>query len=478
MQTDQPPVLVAAKAAPVAHELVDGEVVPRLNGSTGSVAGDIASGFAVTVVASAATDADIEMTRRHPDGLTVRSAGGRDISLHLVRHAPETLSPQRYGLVTELLWHSMHGLWNGATEPTFDTRSRLAWESLHALNGDIAAALLRRAGRRGAVYLVQDYQLSLVPRRLRDADPDARILYFHHIAWPDPSGLAMLPTTMVDDLIAGVLAADVVAFFADRWRRQFLRGVEELVPGARVDHANCTVEHAGRVTRVAVEPLSYSAEAMSGLAPLWPEELAGWAGDRPLVVHAGRTDPIKNADRAVAAFAHAVTERPSSDARLLVRLQPHRLGIAANADYRDRVVRAVAEANDRLGEERVRLLVGDDRRLTLGCLARADVVLVNSVIDGQNLTAFECSVIGTRDPVLVITPTCGASEVLGADALLVNPFDLVELAGAINRAIDMPSAERGARAARMRDAGARIALPVWAGRQLRLLDRPVTAAPR
>ncbi|MFJ6194879.1 trehalose-6-phosphate synthase [Micromonospora sp. NPDC092111] len=477
MPIDEPPVLVAAKAAPVAHELVDGEVVARLNGSTGSVAGDIASGFAVTVVASAATEADIELTRRHPDGLTVRSAGGRDISLHLVRHAPETLSPQRYGHVTELLWHSMHGLWNGATEPTFDTGSRLAWESLHALNGDIAAALLRRAGRPGAVYLVQDYQLSLVPRRLRDADPDARILYFHHIAWPHPDGLAMLPTTAVDDLIAGVLAADVVAFFADRWRRQFLRSVEELVPDARVDHVNATVAHAGRLTRVAVEPLSYSTDALTGLSPRWPAELAGWAGDRPLVVHAGRTDPIKNADRAVAGFAHAMAQRRSADARLLVRLQPHRLGIAANADYRDRVVRAVAEANDRLGEERVRLLVDDDRRLTLGCLARADVVLVNSVIDGQNLTAFECSAIGERDPVLVITPTCGASEVLGADALLVNPFDLIDLATAINEAIDMPAAERAARAARMRDAGAHIALSVWAGRQLRLLDRPVTATP-
>ncbi|MFG2041327.1 trehalose-6-phosphate synthase [Dactylosporangium sp. NPDC048998] len=466
------PVLVAAKAAPVAHEVVDGAIVARLNGSTGSVAGDIAGTFDVTVVASAATEADVKMARRHPDGLVVRSAGGRDIALQLVEHAPQTLDPAHYGHVTELLWHSMHGLWDGATEPTFGPATEPAWAALHALNDDIAGALLRRCDRAGAAYLVQDYQLSLVPARLRAADPRARILYFHHIAWPGPDQLAMLPGHVVADLMAGVLAADVVAVFAERWRRRFLRCVEEFVPGAVVDHDTATVHHHGRTTRVAVEPLSYGADAVDALDRRWPAELEAWVADGPLLVHAGRTDPIKNADRAVQAFEHAVTSPGGLDARLLVRLQPHRLGIAANRDYRDRVAAAVARANERIGAERVRLLIDDDRRLTFGCLARADVVLVNSVIDGQNLTAFECSAVGRRNPVLVITPTCGASEVLGDDALLVHPFDIVELAGAMRRAVAMPAAERAARGERMRAAGDRVALPKWAARQLRLLDAP------
>ena len=475
--THQNPILVAAKAAPVAHERVDGVVVARLNGSTGSVAGDIARRFAVTVVSSAATPADLEMAEQHPGGMSVQSASGHPVRLRLVQHAPETLSADNYGYVTELLWHSMHTLWDGPTEPTFDDRARRAWAALEVLDADIAAALHESAGSQGgAVYLVQDYQLALVPRQLREVDPTARILYFHHIAWPSPDGLSVLPSDIVADIMNGVLAADVVAFFAHRWRRQFLRTVSDLVPDAVVDHDAATVGYQGRTVKVVVEPLSYSPDALTALPRNLPDDVAAWAADRPLVVHAGRTDPIKNADRAVAAFEYASASGPAAESRMLIRMQPHRLGIAANDEYLTRVARAVARANARFGEERVRLLVGDDRTITIGCLARADVVMVNSVIDGQNLTAFECSVAGDRAPVLIISPTCGASEVLGADALTVNPFDIVEGAAAINAAIAMAPEERSARAARMRTIGQAIALPIWAARQLGLVDRDSATA--
>ena len=45
----------------------------------------------------------------------------------------------------------------------------------------------------GATVWVQDYQLQLVPRMLRDLRPDLVIGYFHHIPWPAPEVLGMLP---------------------------------------------------------------------------------------------------------------------------------------------------------------------------------------------------------------------------------------------------------------------------------------------
>ncbi|NKI44113.1 trehalose-6-phosphate synthase [Streptomyces physcomitrii] len=478
MARQSPAVLVATKPAPVVHERVDERVVPRLSVSTGSVVGDMASRLRTTVVASAASEEDRALAERSPDGVTVRAAGGQEIRVRLVRHAPETLSTEHYGLTTEVLWHTMHNLWDRWSAPSFDRASRRAWESLHALNEDITEALLAQSPGAGAGYLIHDYQLGMVPARLRRADPTARVLFFHHIAWPGPEGLTLLPRQFADDLLRGMLGADVVCFFARRWCRNFLRCVEDLVPGARVDHEAGTVRLDGREVRVAAEPLSYSPDALKGLPRSWPEELDAWVGERPLVVHSGRTDPIKNAHRAVAAFRIAAEHPAAADARLLLRINPHRLHIGANAAYLRMTEEAVDAANRHFGEERIRLLTGNDRGLTFGALARADAVVLNSTADGQNLTAFEAIAMGAREPVLVVSHTCGAGEVLGDGALRVHPHDLVDQADALVEALTMTPSRRTAASRVLHEAAARFALPHWTARQLGLLgiDLPESAA--
>ncbi|MGC5542392.1 trehalose-6-phosphate synthase [Streptomyces griseus] len=464
------PVLVAAKAAPVVHEEVDGQIVPQLSVSTGSVVGDLAGRLSVSVVASAATPQDTQLADRHPDGLTVRAAGGQDVRVRFVRHSDETLSQQRYGLVTEILWQTLHGLWNRWSEPDFGAAERRAWQSLHTLNEDFAKELLAQSGGADQPYLVHDYQLALVPALLRAENPQARILYFHHIAWPGSDTVELLPDRFVADLVGGILGADVVGFFAERWRRNFLRTVEDLVPSVEVDHAAATIRVGDRVVRAVVEPLSYSPDAITGMVGAWPRELDAWAEDRFLIVHSGRTDPIKNAHRAVLAFVAASEHRSVAGARLLLRINPHRMGLAANAGYLKQVAQVVAEANATFGEERVRLLVGNDRGLTVGCLGRADAVVVNSLVDGQNLTAFEAVAVGGRTPVLLLSPTCGASEVLSVGSLAVNPYDVSDQAEAIVTAVTMASDERAARFARMRTGSEDHLLPQWTGRQLRHLE--------
>lgn len=469
MARQNPAVLVATKPAPVVHERVHDRVVPRLSVSTGSVVGDMAGRLRVTVVSSAASEEDRALAERSPDGVTVRAAGGQEIRVRLVRHAPKTLSAEHYGLTTEVLWHTMHNLWDRWSAPVFDAASRRAWESLHALNEDITDALLSQSPGAGAGYLIHDYQLSMVPARLRRADPTARVLFFHHIAWPGPEGLTVLPRQFVDDLLRGLLGADVVCFFARRWCRNFLRCVEDLLPGAHVDHDAGTVRLGGREIRVVAEPLSYSPDALTGLPRSWPDELDAWVGERPLVVHSGRTDPIKNAHRAVAAFRIAADHATVADARLLLRINPHRLHISANAEYLKKTEEAVAAANRHFGEERIRMLVGNDRSLTLGCLARADAVVLNSTADGQNLTAFEAIAMGAREPVLVMSATCGASEVLQDGALTVHPHDLVDQADALVKALTMTPLQRTEASGVLHERAARCSLPRWTERQLELL---------
>ena len=71
-----------------------------------------------------------------------------------------------------------------------------------------------------------------------------------------------------------------------------------------------------------------------------------------------------------------------------------------------------------------------------------DVLFVNPVIDGMNLVAMEGPLLNRRRGVLVLSRNAGAYGRLGRYALPVNPFDLDEMADALEQALTMPVDER------------------------------------
>jgi trehalose 6-phosphate synthase len=76
----------------------------------------------------------------------------------------------------------------------------------------------------------------------------------------------------------------------------------------------------------------------------------------------------------------------------------------------------------------------------------ARVGLVTPLADGMNLVAKEY--VAAQDPenpgVLVLSRMAGAAEEM-TEAVLVNPYDIEEMAAAIGAALAMPLAERQAR---------------------------------
>ncbi len=79
-----------------------------------------------------------------------------------------------------------------------------------------------------------------------------------------------------------------------------------------------------------------------------------------------------------------------------------------------------------------------------------DVLLVNPIIDGMNLVAKEGPMMNENQGVLVLSEGAGASEELAEGALIVSPYDLVQTAASLHRALTMPRNERAQRAATLR----------------------------
>jgi trehalose 6-phosphate synthase len=481
--------VVASKRAPVEYGRgPDGALVESVSpGGTASVIADQAAYLGVTWLASALSDTDRELAREKPGGFTVdvrrdtpfmRARGVSEASpavasegvirLRLLVHDDDVFEPVQYHFVNEVLWLAQHGLHDRWSEPDYTARTRAAWDAFVAFNTDYATALVDAADATDAsTYLIHDFQLMCAPEMVRAARPDARILSFSHSSWPGPDEWRVVPRYVRTPLIVGALGADVVGFFAERWVRNFLRCVADLVPDSTVDWSRGLVTRGGHTTAVRAMPLGYSPRAIAAHAGDLPAEVATWLGDAPLVLHSGRTDPIKNATRAVDVFARTLLASDAVPrARFAVKMNPNRLYVPANKEYAEETERRADLANKQLGYEAVRVLVSNDVGLTQGLLRRADVVFLNSVTDGMNLTAFEAAMVNTRDCTLLLSENCGAAERLGEVSTVVHPFDLVEQGRALRDALCATPESRAAGHHRLREAARGYTLEAWVRAQV------------
>ena len=93
----------------------------------------------------------------------------------------------------------------------------------------------------------------------------------------------------------------------------------------------------------------------------------------------------------------------------------------------------------------------------------ADLCLITALHDGMNLVAKEF--VASRDDeqgVLILSAFAGASHEL-SDAIIVNPYDIDQIADAIHRALEMSPEERTSRMQRMRQVIAERNVYRWAG---------------
>ena len=108
----------------------------------------------------------------------------------------------------------------------------------------------------------------------------------------------------------------------------------------------------------------------------------------------------------------------------------------------------------------------DDYPRSLAACGLADVLLVNPIRDGMNLVSEEAPILSERGCAVVLSREAGAAALIGAEALVVNPYDVSATAEALYAGLRMPAAERQRRAAAMAAAASARAPRYWLAEQL------------
>ncbi len=452
-RTDRP-VVVVSNRGPVSFERGDDGALRSRRGAGGLVSGigPLMSEAGATWLAAAITDGDREAAAGgvvEADGFRVRMLA---IDEETYRLAYDVVSNQ-------VLWFAHHGLWDLTRQPSFDRSWDDAWGAYRAVNHAFADAVAETAPE-GALVLVQDYHLCLVAPRLAEARPDLTSVHFSHTPFAPPLWLSALPEAAVRELLEGMAAHRACGFHTARWARDFQASAMELAG----------LEPRCFVSPLASDPGDVLAAATSEECLAALRQIEEVVGDRAVIGRVDRVELSKNLLRGFLAYDDLLAQHPEHREQVVfvAGAYPSRQTVPEYVAYRRHVETLVAEINDRWATARwqpIVLHVDDDHPRSMAVLRRSDVLLVNPIRDGLNLVASEGVLVSDRDAVLALSPEAGAWERLHEGALRVPPFDVAGSADVLHQALTMPTQERRARAARLRELAAERTPRDWLAEQ-------------
>jgi trehalose 6-phosphate synthase len=473
--------IVVANRAPLAFEQADiyRNTPDRLvKGAGGLVTAlsTLASSTRALWVAVARDDSDRALAARG-DPAELETEDGTTYRVSFVQPKADTYDLYYNVISNPLIWFIQHYLWDLAREPIVDTATRYAWREgyvrVNQMVADRVVAEARTSSLPSLVF-IQDYQLYCVAGMVRRALRDVRIQHFVHVPWPTPQYWTILPKSIRDGLLHGLLGCDLVGFQTRRDVRNFLLTCEENL-GLTVDFRARTVFFEGRTVWVRNYPISVDVDSLLAQADsdeVLAEEakLLTWRPEK-LILRVDRTDLSKNIVRGFLAYERMLEDHHELHGvvQFWAYLQPSRQDIDDYRAYLGSVLSVAARINrkfSRGGWTPIRVEVDDVMARALAGYRQFDVLLVNPIYDGMNLVAKEGVLCNRRGGVLVLSENAGSHEELGDYALSVNPFDVDETAEALYLGLMMDGQQKLARAERIRETVRAADINRWIALQL------------
>jgi trehalose 6-phosphate synthase/phosphatase len=349
------------------------------------------------------------------------------------------------------------------------------WEAYRKINQRFADEVCDRY-RLGDLIWVHDYQLALVPQMIRNRLPEAIIGYFLHIPFPAAEVFRLLPWR--EEILRGILGADIVGFHTFSYVRQFLNTVIYtlgLIPS--VDYL--TVER--RRVKLWAYPMGIDSISFDTIAqtPEVKEEVTNYRrelGEQSLLLGVDRLDYTKGIPRRLLAIERLLETQPSfrGKIRFVQVAAPSRRDVQQYEVFTNEVQQLVGRINGRFTtRESVPVHFfhrGFNQRDLVSLYSSADIMLVTALRDGMNLVAKEfVASRNDEDGVLVLSEFAGAASEMG-EAVLVNPYDIDGTAQAIYYALEMRPKERRTRMLALRERVFRHDVHRWADAFIRELS--------
>lgn len=298
------------------------------------------------------------------------------------------------------------------------------------------------------VVWIHDYHLMLLPKLLRDKKPHIPIGFFLHIPFPSFELFRLLPMTWRSEILQGLLGADLIGFHTYDYTQYFLRCVLRILG---YEHNMGNILLPDRLVKVDTFPMGidfqkFQAEA----ATSGSQKDESWKAleNFKIVLSIDRLDYTKGILKRLQGYELFLEKNPQWQKKVVLVLVvvPSRVAVEHYQQIKKQIDELVGKINGRFGTIGWTPILYQYKFMPFDALvslyAASDVALITPLRDGMNLIAKEYIASRTKKTgVLILSEMAGAAKEL-AEAVVINPNNIEEIAGALKTSLEMPEKEQ------------------------------------
>ncbi|KAJ6562568.1 trehalose 6-phosphate phosphatase [Mycena capillaripes] len=351
------------------------------------------------------------------------------------------------GYCKQTLWPLFHYLlWQDiASEDTSQDAHYAAYAAANKAFVERIAAVWQP----GDLIWVHDYHLLLVPKLVREAVPDAVVGLFVHTPFPSSEVFRCLPRRK--EILDGMVGADLVVFQTYSYSRHF---TSTCIRVCGYETTPRGIDAEGHVTAVTHCPVGVDAERVArdilrpGIQPKLAALRALYEGKK-IIVGRDKLDVVKGVLQKLHAFQKLLQTYPEWVGNVVL-IQVTSPALTDSPRLERQISEMVAGINGEFGSldfvpvHHYHQTLKKDEFYAL--LQVADLAVITPLRDGMNTTSMEFVIAQGRtgkSPV-VLSEFMGISKHM-EKALMVNPWNLGDVAAAINQGLLMSDAEKNER---------------------------------
>ena len=359
------------------------------------------------------------------------------------------------------------------------------WQAYQRVNQKFADVIAENMEGVDRIW-IHDYHLLLLPQLVKKRFPEATIGFFLHIPFPSYELFRILPWR--NEIIKGMLGADLLGFHTFDYERHFMSAVRRLLGYdinineinlprrvVKVDNFPMGIDY-DKFHNMALESQKRSVREKSEVRKeleryylLYPET--------KFILSIDRLDYTKGIINRLLAFEYFLKEYPEyrDNVTLVLLAVPSRIGVEQYQQMKSEVDETVGRINGEFSSINRTPIWYFYRSMPFENLVDlynyCEIALITPIRDGMNLVAKEFIASKTDGRgVLILSEMAGAAKEM-SEALIINPNNKPQIAQAIKKAIEMPLDEQIERNTILQKRLKRYNIEKWATDFLNSLDK-------
>ena len=355
-----------------------------------------------------------------------------------------------YGFSNRTIWPLFHYFME------YTEFEKTSWQSYKEVNEKYAEVVLDNIEEGDTVW-IHDYQLMLLPQLIKAKRPDVSIGFFLHIPFPSYEVFRTLPWR--EEILKGLLGADLIGFHTYDYERHFLSSVSrilrlevnfnEIMLKDRIVTVNSYpmgIDY-DKFMQAAIDNQEQNKKEQSELQRRLDLHLTS-TPDAKMILSIDRLDYTKGIANRIRAYEYFLEKYPEykEKVRLVMLAVPSRSNVPQYQLLKKEVDELVGRINGKFSSVSWTPIWYFYRSMPFKNLidlyTTCEIALLTPIRDGMNLVAKEYIATRTdKKGILILSEMTGAAQEMN-EALIINPNNFEQIADTLKQAFEMPEEEQ------------------------------------